>query len=159
MDIDDEQQTWSLNADHVQDVLRFIRRRGAKGVTADELVTWDATHGKRLFCWDEAKAAHEWRVQQARVFLNSFRGVFNRMRVRKFQFVPGGEETGRADGAYLDTETISQDAKLREWAIGDLTRRLKSTASELRFWKLTEEERLTIMRQLDEALTEQLVGV
>lgn len=151
-ELDEEQQTWAINSDAVQAILKFIHKRRHKGVLAIDLVNWDASHGKRLFCWDETKAAHEWRLQQARVFLNSFRGVFDRMRVRKFIHVPGNEETGRDENAYIDTTIISQDAKLRTWAIADLAKRAESILSEMRFWKLTEAERQHILVQLETAM-------
>jgi len=152
MELDDEKQNWSLNADSVQAALRFIKRRGKKGITPELIVEWDRTHGKRLFPWNDAKAAEDHRLHLARVFLNSFGGIFDRMRIKKFKKVPGNEETGRATAAYLDTNTISKDTKLREWAIGDLTRRIIKMTSELRFWKLTVVERTSILRQLEESL-------
>lgn len=152
MESDDETQNWSLNADSVQAALMFINQRGTKGVTTVQLVRWDETHGKKLFTWNDEKAAHDHRLNQARLFLNSFHGVFRRMRVRKFMKVPEGELTGRETGAYLDTKIISEDEKMRAWAIGDLTRRIVKMTSELRFWKLTQEERTTILTQLEVAL-------
>jgi hypothetical protein len=152
--MDEEVAGWSIEAEHVQKVLAFIRKRGARGVTAEELVEWDARHGKRLFQWDDRAAAAAWRVHQARLFLNSFRGVFDRMRVRKFIHVPGGEATGHAEGgAYLDSAVISADEKLRAWAIGDLTGRLARLASELKFWRLTEAERAAVFARMEMELT------
>lgn len=153
MDEWDEQTTWSMNADHVQRVLKFIRKRGKQGVTPEEIVAWDAAHGKRLFCWTDREAAAQWRLHQARMFLNCFRGVIDRMRVRQFINVPAGEETGLSERIYLDTQVISDDAKLRAWAIADLTRKAKVLMSELRFWKLSDAERAQVLDQLSEALT------
>jgi len=149
---DEEVQNWSLNADHVQACLKYIQQRGAKGVTAEELVKWDAQHGKQLFSWNETKAADAWRVHQARVFLNTFRGVFDRMRVRKFIHVPSNAATGRERDSYMDATIISSDVKLRAWAIADLTKRLARIASELKFWKLSESEREAVLAQLAASL-------
>jgi hypothetical protein len=149
---DEEQQNWSLNSDAVQSALRWIRKQGKKGITAEALVAWDAKNGKRLFRWDDKRAAADWRVHQARMFLNSFRGVFERMRVRKFMQIPANEQTGLEESVYLDTRTISEDQKLRQWAIDDLTRRMQKIASELKFWKLTDEERGRILLLLEQSL-------
>jgi len=151
-DFDDEQQNWSLNSDAVQAALRFIRKQGKKGVTAEDLVAWDAKHGKRLFRWNDERAAQDWRIHQARLFLNSFRGIFERMRVRKFMQIPANEDTGLTTAVYLDTQTISEDTKLRGWAIDNLTRKMQSLASELRFWKLTDDERVRVLAMLEASL-------
>ena len=87
------------------------------------------------------------------MFLNCFRGVIDRMRVRQFINVPAGEETGLSERIYLDAQVISDDAKLRAWAIADLTRKAKVLMSELRFWKLSDAERAQVLDQLSEALT------
>jgi hypothetical protein len=148
-----EEQSWTLHSDAVQSALAYIKSRGKTGITAEELVTWDAAHGKRLFTWAQEDAAQQWRIQQARVFLNSFRGVIDRMRVRMFRRVPAGEETGLAAAAYLDTQTISEDMLLRTWAISDLTKRIKKLGSELKFWKLTESERQKVLVELEAVLS------
>lgn len=148
-----DEQTWSLNAPYVQRALGFIRRRGKRGVTAELLVQWDAQNGRRLFCWRNEEAAALYRLHQARLFLNSFRGVFERMRLRRFINVPAGDETGLTQGVYLDAETISQDERLRQWAIRDLTSRGRSIASELLFWKLSESERGDVLKAWEAALT------
>lgn len=147
MEQDEEMQSWSLDSDYVQRALSFIRKRGARGVTAELMVQWDSRNGRKLFNWNDQQAAEEWRLHQARRFLNSFRGVFERMCIRKFIHIPEGEETGLTEGRYLDVETISRDDKLRTWAIGDIMRRIERQASQLQFWRLEEAEREAIISQ------------
>jgi hypothetical protein len=145
---DNELQTWRLDADHVQAVLKYIRKRRGPGVTAEELVQWDLQHGRRLFNWNDAEAAHEWRLQQARCFINSFRGVWERTKIRLYRHVPANEETGRTHAAYLDVQTIAEDPKLREWAIADLTKRIAVLGGELAFWKLHRREQAAVVKEL-----------
>lgn len=152
MDQDPEIQTWNLHADHVQAVLKWIRGHGRRIIKPEALVHWDFKHGQRLFDWNDRDAAEQWRVHQARLFLNSFRGMFDNMRVRFAQRVPANEATGLREGGYLTTEVISADAKLRAWAIGDITRRMKMLASELPFWNLAEQERALILEEMATAM-------
>lgn len=152
--IDETATTWSKSAPHVRKALAFIAARGKRGMVtnADDLVEWDWTHGRRLFNWDDPAAAAEWRKQQARVFLNSFRGMFEKMRVRAFIHVREDADAEIAESGYVTTEHISQHPGMRAQVIDDITRRMRTLASELQMWKLTEDERAKIIAQLAEAM-------
>lgn len=142
--------TWSRNTPHVRKALAFLKRRG--NVTADELVAWDARNGRRLFDWDDPSAAGEWRKQQARMFLNRFRGKFDGMRVRAIIHVREDEENQIDKSAYYTVETISQHKGMRDQVVGDITRRMKSLASELKMWNLSHAEQGLLFDQLREAM-------
>lgn len=149
----DEQyeQSWSIETPAVRKAVSFIRSRGGT-VTADELVAWDAKHGRRLFNWNTEAAAADWRLYQARLFLNSFRSVIDGMRLRAYINVPAGEETGREEKAYVALSVISADQRQRAWAIKSIVRRMKVLASELRFFKLEAAERDAVIAELNEAM-------
>jgi len=139
-------RTWAPDALPVRRALAWINKRG--GCTAEELEAWDRQHGGRLFETDAGKGLHEWRVQQARLFLNSFRSVVNGMRIRLYKNVPANEETGLVERRYYTGEEISRTMRLRTWAVNDIVRRMKGLASELKFYKLSDVERENILAQV-----------
>jgi hypothetical protein len=142
--------TWRVSAPHVRKALAFIKRKGA--VNAEDLVAWDRDHGRRLFDWDDPKAAEEWRLHQARLFLNRFRQVFEGMRVRAIIHVHKDEGAGIPESAYFGVEAITQHPGMRAQVIDDITRRMKMLASELKMWKLTPEEQAELFQRLSEAM-------
>jgi hypothetical protein len=144
------QPTWRVSAPHVRQALKFIKRRGS--VTADELVEWDRTHGQRLFDWNDPHAAEEWRKQQARCFLNSFRKVFDGMRVRAIIHIREDETEGIERSAYFGVEAIAQHPGMRAQIISDITARMQSLASELQMWQLTKSEQEELFRRLADAM-------
>lgn len=145
-----ETPTWRKSAPHVRKALAFIKRQGS--VTPDELVEWDRTHGQRLFDWNDESAAAEWRKQQARTFMNSFRRTFDKMRVRGIIHVHEDAEAEIERSAYVTVETIAEHPGMRAQIIDDITRRMRMLASELRMWKLTPEEQADLFARLAEAI-------
>lgn len=145
-----EPTTWSASAPHVRKAIAFVKRRGS--VTADELVAWDLAHGRRLFQWDDPAAAEAWRLHQARLFLNSFRGYFENMRVRAFIHVREDSDAAIAESGYVTVEAIAAHPGMRAQVIDDITRRMKMLASELRMWRLTSSERAALFARLAEAM-------
>ena len=139
---------WSHSSTIVRRLIKWIKARGGK-VSAEDIVAWDDQNGRRLFDWDEKRAAQQYRLAQARVFLNSFRSVIDGMRVRAFINVPETEETERA---YYTVEYISQTPALRMRVIADISRRMKTMAGELKWWKLSLEEREAIIRPIMQAM-------
>lgn len=142
--------TWSASAPHVRKAIAFIKRRGK--VNADELVEWDRQNGRRLFDWNDQSAANDWRAHQARVFLNSFRAQFEKMRVRAFIHVREDAEADISDSGYVTVEAIAQHPGMRAQVVNDITRRMRVLASELRLWKLSPDEQQAIFDQLSEAM-------
>jgi hypothetical protein len=143
-------QSWSSNLPQVRKALKYIRRR--KSITAEELVEWDAAHGRLLFSWNDESAAVAWRTHQARLFLNSFRATFEGMRVRAFIHVNEDEEQG-IENAYYTIEAIAEHAGMREQVIGDVTKRMASLATELAMWNLTAVEQQALFDRLRSALS------
>ncbi len=146
-----EERTWSVNTAHVRKAIAFIKKRKG-GVTADELVAWDLENGRRLFDWDDETAAAQWRLQQARVFMNQFRGKFDKMRVRAFIHVREDAEAGIERSSYMTVEDIAAHPGMRDQVIEDIAKRMRSLASELRMWKLTDSEQADLFNQLRESL-------
>ncbi len=144
--------TWRASTPHVRKAIAFIKRKGA--VTAEDLVVWDRDHGRKLFDWNDPQAAAEWRRQQARVFLNSFRKVFEGMRVRAYIHVHEDTEAGIDASEYVTVEAIAKHEGMRAQVIDDIQRRMKMLASELRLWKLTEAEQSALFDRLAEAMSE-----
>ncbi len=142
--------TWRASAPHVRKALTWLKHHGP--ANADDLVAWDRDHGRRLFDWNDPSAAEEWRLHQARLFLNRFRQVFEGMRVRAFIHIHEDAETGIEQSAYFDIEAITQHPGMRAQVIADITRRMKMLASELKLWKLTPEEQAALFRRLSEAM-------
>lgn len=143
-------QNWSADVPQVRRALAFIRRK--HGVTAEELVAWDAEHGRRLFDWNDSNAAEEWRRQQARVFLNRFRGVFDKMRVRAFIHVREDEQAAIEQSAYYTVEAIAEHKGMRAQVIEDIARRAASLMSELAMWKLSTAEQDELFERLHAAI-------
>lgn len=145
-----EETRWGLDVPQVRKALKFIR--ASRAITADQLVKWDATHGRRLFTWTDPKAAELYRLHEARLFLNRFRAHFEGMRVRAFIHIREDEERGIEEDAYFTVEAISADLGMREQVVEDITRRMASLAGELRMWKLVAEEREKLFAKLREAM-------
>lgn len=131
--------TWSKQSPAVVAVLKFIKKKGGR-VTPEQLVEWDSAHGKLLFDWNDESAAEQYRLAQARKFLNHFAFVVNGLRVRAFYNVPANEEAGIRERQYVSADEILDNPKLRELVIDDLTRRLSKMASELELWQLSPSE-------------------
>lgn len=144
------QSHWGINAPQVRKALKFIKNKGA--VTAEQLVEWDATHGRRLFTWEEDKAATEWRLQEARFFLNRFRAQFEGMRVRAFIHVREDAEQGIDRDAYYTVETIAKHAGMRAQVLANISARMIGLASETKMWKLTDVEQDGLFGRLREAM-------
>lgn len=145
-------RTWSVTSPHVRRVLTLIKR--GKIRTPEDLVTWDRDHGQRLFDWNDATAADWARRAKAVLFLNHFRAMFDKMRVRAIIHVR--EDMGAPDpveeSGYFAVEAIAEHPGMRAQVIADLTRRMKMLASELRFWKLTPQEQQEVLGRLAEAM-------
>lgn len=146
----DEALEWRTRSPHVRKALVFIKKRGS--ITAEELVEWDRTHGQSLFDWNNTSAAEDWRRHQARLFLNSFRTYFEKMRVRGFIHVREDAKANIAETAYVSVETITQHRGMREQVVADIIRRVEMLTSELRMWKLTPTERAHFFERLAKAL-------
>lgn len=148
---DDEALEWRSRSPHVRKALTHIKKRGGI-ITAEELVEWDRTHGRRLFKWDDASAAEQYRLYEARLFLNSFRTMFEKMRVRGFIHIREDSQADIEKDAYVSVETITQHQGMRQQVISDIVRRIEMLASELRMWKLTPQERQQFFERLAKAL-------
>ena len=120
-------------------------------MTADMLVEWDRTHGRKLFTWDNEDAAEEYRKHEARLFLNRFRARFDGLRVRAFIHCDEDEAQGIADG-YYSVETISAHPGMRDQILADITTRMASLAAELKMWQLTNVEQQALFARLAEAM-------
>lgn len=145
------EKDWERHTPEVRKALKWIRsKKGA--VSTEELVQWDAAHGRKLFDWDNATAGTQWRLQQARVFFRRFKGMFDGMRVRAFINLPTKEDPD--ERAYFPVEIIAKDPDLRAAVIGDITRRMASLASELRMWKLSLDEQDGLFERLRTAMGE-----
>lgn len=136
---------WNVDNPYVVLALRYIRSR--RSVTPMQLVTWDNSHGRNLFEWDDEQAGIDYRVHQARLFFNRLRLKIGEYRIREFINVPSEDER-----AYFPIEKINEDPQAREAVIADLTRRMKTLAMELRFWKLSAPERRKILEKVRQIL-------
>ena len=144
------QNRLGASALHVRRALKFIKSKGA--VTAEQLVEWDASHGRRLFTWEEERAATEWRLQEARLFLNRFRAMFDGMRVRAFIHIREDAEAGIDRDAYYTVETIAKHEGMRAQVLADISRRMVGLASETKMWKLDTTEQDQLFDRLREAM-------
>lgn len=146
-----EESRWGLDSSAVRKALTYIKKQGS--VTSDELVEWDRTHGRRLFKWDDAEAGPLWRLHEARVFLNSFRGYFEKKRIRAFIHIDEDPEQGIDRGAYFTPEDISNHPGMRAQVIRDISKRISRLASELKLWKLSDGERDALLARWREQMT------
>ena len=147
-----ERGTWSARSPYVQKALKFVKRTAGKGDLPNLLVDWDRRNGRKLLTWDNSAASEQWRVYEARLFLNTFRLVTPKFRVRAYISVPANALSGLEERAYLDVESISESPGLRAAVIQDITRRMKSLAAELRMWKLDEAEQRNLFAELRQAM-------
>ena len=149
-----EPTTWSASAPHVRKAIAFVRAREKRGhvTNADDLVRWDLEHGRRLFDWNDPHAADEYRKEQARRFLNSFRAMFDGMRVRALIHVSEDADADITQSGYVTVEAISQHAGMRAQVIDDITRRMKMLANELKMWRITPKEQAALFERLAEAM-------
>lgn len=145
---------WGRNSKAVRELTHWMNGHEERGeaVTAEMIVQWDLSHGRRLFTWSNDTAATQYRLHEARLLMNTMRHKINNMRVRSYMAVRVESETGKTKRAYVSSQTVSLNEGLREQVLADLTKRMKSLASELRLWKLTERERQRILDELREAI-------
>lgn len=148
---DHTETTWRVSAPHVRKAIAFIKRKRGV-VNADDLVAWDAANGRRLFDWDDPRAAGEWRLHQARLFMNRFRRVFDGKRVRAFIHIHEDSEADIHASGYVTVEAIAEHPGMRDQVIQDIARRMRMLASELKMWKLTQNEQAVLFAQLAEAM-------
>jgi hypothetical protein len=146
------ERTWSANTAHVRKAIAFLRKRKG-GVTAEELVTWDLENGRRLFTWNDEHAATSWREHEARLFMNRFRGMFDKMRVRAFIHVKADADADIDRSAYFTVEAIAEHPGMRDQVVRDIVRRMKTLASELAMWKLSDAEQAIIFSDLRAAMS------
>lgn len=88
----------------------LARKRVNKTVTPPELVRWDQVHGKRLFNWNNNKAAHQHRLAQARILLWSLQVINDHTRVRAMYNLR--KEFNRGIRGYVETKQIIKDGNL-----------------------------------------------
>ena len=146
---DEPNGSWGRNVPAVRKALAFLRR---KPRTPQELVDFDRTHGRRLFEWDDTEAAADWRMHQARLFINAFRSTTDGMRMRAFVHIHEDEEAGVTQSGYVSIEAIARDVSMREQVVSDITRRMATLASELRMWNLSPSEQATLFERLRVAI-------
>lgn len=137
--------TWKRTDPYVQACLTWIKRKGGT-VTAEELVAWDFEHQRMLFDWNSETAAEQWRLHSARVFLNSFRGLVNGLRIRAFIHIPANEDTGTERPEYMSTTEISERPTARAWVLQNLRRRIETLASEIKLWIKPAAQRRALLR-------------
>jgi len=145
-----DEARWSVEQPHVQRAIAFAKRRGS--VTTEELIAWDFKHGKRLFTWDDEKGARLNREYEARKFLNHFSVMFQGLRARAFYNLPEDEAAGITERAYFSAEQIAESESMRAIVIGQLIRRMRTVAAELRFWELSLTEQQSVLREVRLAL-------
>lgn len=78
----------------------------------------------RHFCWDDTKAAHEFRLEQARRLIRRFDIVIERssgdpVQVRSFQFIPSVDK-------YMPVERVMRDRQMRDELIARAAAELRS---------------------------------
>ena len=153
-DITPPGRNWSPSNPAVLKAYTYMQKH-REHLTPSDLVEWDYRHGQQLFNWDDPSAAAEQRLYQARVFINTFRGVIDGVRVRSFISVPAPEADTSGDTRfYVSTEIITQDLNMRQLCIDQLMRKIKRQLSEVKFWKLSDTERDDILAQLRAAITD-----
>lgn len=157
---------WSGDAPQVKKAIRFIKQyeKLHKTVPPEVLVEWDEQNGKRLFDWNDTRAAHAYRLHQARLFFNRFGGIAD-LRVRsKLTGAASDPEregwinlspdaaAGITQRGYVSTETISQNPRMQEIVVDNIVRRMVTLARELQMWHLSAAQRKAIIRQIEEAM-------
>lgn len=145
-----ESTRWSVEQVSVQRAISYVRRRGS--VTTEQMIEWDFKHGKSLFTWDDEEGARQNRLQEARRFLNHFDTMFKGMRARAFYHLPRDPAAGVEERQYVPVEKVVESAALRDIVVGQLTRRMKTIAAELKFWELGPEEQQEVLREVRYAL-------
>lgn len=140
------EQNWSKHDPWVKKANAFIERRKGK-ITVDEMVEWDFRHGQHLFNWNDEECGVEWRRQQARLFLNSFRAVYNGTRVSFYLNVPGNEETGEPR-QYYSLPALTESGRARAYAIERIGKAMGQLAAKLKVYKLKDAEWQAMVEEL-----------
>lgn len=143
---------WSVEQGYVQAAIAWIvdRKRGV--VTTEQLVEWDRVHGRKLFTWDDVEAAREYRLAEARRFLNHFVVQFQGMRARAFYNVPKSDEAGIKKQAYIHVERVTENEVLRDLVLQQLTRRIVVLTKQVKFLEVTPVEAEAVLREVRLAL-------
>ena len=142
---------WRSNVPHVRKLLKWVQTRKTP-IEAEDLVEWDRAHGQKIFNWNDADAAAEYRLWEARLFMNRFRARFDGLRVRAFIHIREDEAAQIPTAGYVAVEAIAQHGGMRAQVVADITKRMASLASELRMWQLTEAEQASLFARLRAAM-------
>ncbi len=143
-------RSWKASDPHVRNAVVLIKE--GRITTPEQLIEWDRDHGRRLVDWDDPRAAEWARRAQAVQFFNYFRATFDKMRVRAFIHVHEDAEAGIESSGYAAVERIAEHPGMRAQVISDITRRMRTLASELRMWKLTDQEQAELFARLQDAI-------
>ena len=158
------ERNWSTSNPAVAVYLRYAtaQRRKGRNQTAETMVAWDATHGKKILPWNDAEAAAEHRLALARQFLNQFSAIVNGVRFSVFTAVPREVVTdvdGRVHAAeseelkeYFTAKQIHASPPHRQLVIQGLTGQMKTIAKKLKIWNLTGVEWAEIVQELEKVV-------
>jgi len=124
-------------------------------------VKWDAAHGKHLFLWNDTRAGHEYRVHQARNFINRIAWIVDnaigKVRIKAMYSVSTGDRTTLEEDeptrVYRSARDVTGNAKDRSEVIAYLTKRMLTCAADLRFFKLTKAEQRELLTQIERAIS------
>lgn len=153
----DTVRRWDSTDRHVRAARRFVVSHAE--IEPKELVEWDRTHGKKLFEWDDAKAGREYRLHQARQFINRIAWVVDnaigKVRVKALYNVPTGASGVDEDEPariYRSARDVAANPKDRAAVIEFLTRRMETLAADLRFFKLTKAEQRELLARIERVI-------
>lgn len=135
-DEEERGRNWDVTAPHVRKFLKWLgqRYRAAQMVLPQEAVDWDARNGRKIFDWDDRRAAKAHRLYQARLFLNIFSEQFRGVKIAAFRNIAADPAQGIERGYYPAT-AINNRPELREKLIEDIERRILELTKQLKAWK------------------------
>lgn len=115
------------------ELARISEMNAGQRVTAETVVEWAARHPQSAlhskFEWDDSKAAHEYRISQARgiikVYVTLIRQPETGVRVVHPDYVSLSDERGQGGGYQPVVEVLSDEQKRYRWLL-DTIKRLAS---------------------------------
>lgn len=110
----------------IKEILNVKKEKGLTPESIVERATNVHSELHELFNWDDNSAAHQWRLQQARVLINEIRVIIEEKEFHAFENINITEEAGSNE--YLERKEILDNEQFRQLMI-------KKAFSYLVYWK------------------------
>ncbi len=116
-------------SEKLREELRPFHEKGI--MNPEELVAWAEDHPEsclhRAFQWDDEKAAHEYRLSQARGLIQCYNILIEEEgELKSYPWISVPSRRGNGEGSYLPARTVSADEAMSAEVAEEVRRKLKA---------------------------------